>query len=121
METIFDRDFYPTPESVIGQMLQGHDVAGKIILEPSAGSGNIVEYLQKNFAKEVIACEINEKLRCIVESKCRVIASNFLEVTREEVSHIDMIVMNPPFSDARRHILHAFEVAPDGCEIISLW
>lgn len=120
MEAILERDFYPTPESVIGQMLQGHDVAGKIILEPSAGSGNIVEYLQKNFAKEVIACEINDKLRCIVESKCRVIASNFLEVTREEVSHIDMIVMNPPFSDARRHILHAFEVAPDGCEIVSL-
>ena len=120
MENILERDFYPTPVEVIEQMLQGHDVAGKIILEPSAGSGNIVDYLQKNFAKEVIACEINEKLRCIVESKCRVIASNFLEVTREEVSHIDMIVMNPPFSDARRHILHAFEVAPDGCEIISL-
>lgn len=120
METIFDRDFYPTPEDVIAKMLQGHNVDGKVVLEPSAGSGNIVDYLQKNFAKEVIACEINGKLRSIVESKCRVITDDFLKVKREDVSHIDMIVMNPPFSDARRHILHAFEVAPDGCEIVSL-
>lgn len=120
MEKILEKDFYPTPENVIEQMLQGHDVTGKIILEPSAGSGNIVGYLQKCFAKEVIACEINEKLRRIVESKCRVIGDDFLKVTSEEVSHIDMIVMNPPFSDARRHILHAFEIAPGGCEIISL-
>lgn len=120
MENILERDFYPTPVEVIEQMLQGHDVTGKVILEPSAGSGNIVGYLQKSMAKEVIACEINEKLRRVVESRCRVIANDFLTVTREMISHVDMIVMNPPFSDARRHILHAFEVAPDGCEIVSL-
>lgn len=120
METIFDRDFYPTPEDVIAKMLQGHNVDGKVVLEPSAGSGNIVDYLLKNYAKDVVACEINGKLRSIVESKCEVIADDFLTVTSEMVSHIDMIVMNPPFSDARRHILHAYEVAPDGCEIISL-
>ena len=28
--------------------------------------------------------------------------------------------MNPPFSNADRHILHAWEIAPDGCEIVSL-
>lgn len=120
MEKILERDFYPTPQNVIGKMLQGHDVTGKIILEPSAGSGNIVSYLQKNMAKEVIACELNDKLRSIVGSMCNVIGEDFLRVTKEEVSHIDMIVMNPPFSDARRHILHAFEIAPGGCEIISL-
>ena len=82
MESILERDFYPTPEKVIEEMLKGHNVDGKIILEPSAGSGNIVEYLQKNYAKEVIACETNEKLRRIVESKCRVIADDFLKVQR---------------------------------------
>lgn len=119
-ETIFDKDFYPTPESVIEQMLVGHDIYGRIILEPSAGSGNIVEYLQKNGAKEVIACELNSKLRRIVEGKCRVIADDFLTVRSEDVSHIDMIVMNPPFSNARKHILHAYDIAPEGCEIIAL-
>ena len=120
MEKILEKDFYPTPEGVIDGMMLGHDVSGKIVLEPSAGSGNIVEWLWKNGAKEVLACELNGNLRRIVESKCHVIGDDFLQVTGEEVSHIDMIVMNPPFSNARKHILHAFEIAPDGCEIVSL-
>ena len=44
MESIFNRDFYPTPIDVIEKMLIGVDISGKIILEPSAGSGNIVDY-----------------------------------------------------------------------------
>lgn len=120
METIFEKDFYPTPVEVIERMLAAHDVTDKIVLEPSAGSGNIVEWLQQNGAKEVIACEKNEKLRRIVAGKCRVVADDFLTLRSEDVSHIDMIVMNPPFSDARRHILHAYEIAPGGCEIVSL-
>ena len=31
-----------------------------------------------------------------------------------------MIVMNPPFSADERHILHAWEIAPPGCEIVAL-
>ena len=117
---MFDRDFYPTPIEVIQQMLSTSEINEKIILEPSAGSGNIVDYLKENGAKEVIACELNDKLRLIVEDKCRIIANDFLTVTPDMVSHIDMIVMNPPFSCEEDHILHAYEIAPQGCEIISL-
>lgn len=63
MESIFNRDFYPTPVDVIERMLIGVDISGKIILEPSAGSGNIVDYLNSRGAKKVIACEMVEKLR----------------------------------------------------------
>ena len=118
--SIFERDFYPTPIEVIQRMLSNHDISNKIILEPSAGSGNIVDFLKKGAAKEVIACETNDKLRRIVASKCRIIASDFLKVTPEDIAHIDMIVMNPPFSNARKHILHAYEIAPSGCEIVAL-
>lgn len=119
-QNLFNRDFYPTPHEVIEQMLSLSDIRGKIILEPSAGSGNIVDFLQNNGAKQVIACEINPKLQAIVASKCNVIASDFLTVTPDMVSHIDMIVMNPPFSNEEAHILHAWDIAPEGCEIISL-
>lgn len=118
-QSIFNRDFYPTPVEVIEQMLSMTDVAGKIVLEPSFGSGNIVKYLNDNFAKQVIGCEINDRLRSMVEG-VSVIGSDFLRVTSEEVSHIDMIVMNPPFSNEEEHILHAWDIAPGGCEIISL-
>ena len=119
-QNLFNRDFYPTPHEVIEQMLSLSDIRGKIILEPSAGSGNIVDFLQKNGAKKVIACEINTKLQAIIAGKCELIASDFLTVTPDMISHIDMIVMNPPFSAEEAHILHAWEIAPEGCEIISL-
>ena len=119
-QNIFNQDFYPTPENVIADMLKMSDIQGKIILEPSAGVGNIVDYLQKAGAKEVIACEINDKFRAVLSGKCEIVGDDFLSLAKERISHIDMIVMNPPFSMAKDHILHAWEIAPDGCEIISL-
>ncbi len=119
-QNIFNRDFYPTPESVIEQMLLLTDLNGKIVLEPSAGTGNIVDYCKEHGAREVIACEINDKLRAVVSTKCRVIAKDFLNVTPDMISHVDLIIMNPPFSDEESHILHAWDIAPDGCEIVSL-
>lgn len=119
-QSVFNRDFYPTPENVIKSMLAVSDISGKIILEPSAGQGNIVDFLKTNGAKEVLACEINNKLRGYLSSKCQVIERDFLALTAERISHINMIVMNPPFTTAARHILHAWDIAPDGCEIVSL-
>lgn len=118
-QNIFNHDFYPTPAEVIERMVGTEDIAGKIVLEPSFGSGNIVKYLNEHYAQEVIGCEINDKLRAGARG-VRVIGSDFLKVMPEEVSHIDMIVMNPPFSRQEEHIVHAWEIAPGGCEIITL-
>ena len=119
-QNMFNRDFYPTPENVICEMLKLSDVANKIILEPSAGTGNIVDYLNKMGAKEVLTCEINEKFRAVLAEKSQLVGNDFLQLQAEEISHIDMIVMNPPFSTIKKHLLHAWEIAPGGCEIISL-
>lgn len=119
-QNIFNRDFYPTPEKVIIDMLKVSDVKDKIILEPSAGTGNIVDYCLKMGAKEVLTCEINDDLRTVLAEKSQVVGADFLELKAEDISHIDMIVMNPPFSTIRKHILHAWDIAPGGCEIVSL-
>lgn len=118
---MFSKDFYPTPTPVIEKMLTGVDIADRIFLEPQAGKGDIVDFLQTNGAKEVIACEKSNDLRQIVAAKCNIVQADFLEVTPAEISHVDCIVMNPPFSAEENHILHAWEVAPAGCEIISLF
>lgn len=47
-------DFYPTPDDVINTMMLGEDILGKTVLEPSAGSGNIVRWLKRNGARNVI-------------------------------------------------------------------
>lgn len=116
---MFNKDFYPTPESVIAQMTWDLVLNNKVVLEPSAGKGDIVDFCQ-NSGANVIACEINEDLRTILQSKCKVISDDFLKVTSDMVSHVDYIIMNPPFSADEKHILHAWDIAPEGCTIIAL-
>lgn len=118
--SLFGKDFYPTPESVLDLMLAGENIEDKIILEPSAGSGNIVDYCYNLRAKQVVACEIEEDLRIILKSKCKLIDHDFLNVTSDKISHVDFIIMNPPFSADEEHISHAYSIAPSGCTIIAL-
>jgi len=116
---MFNSDFYPTPENTIHTMLHGMDVNGKTVLEPSAGKGNIVDVL-KSYGAKVLACEIHMDLAKIISSKAQFLKNDFLQVVPNEVSHIGAIVMNPPFSNDCAHILHAWKIAPAGCEIVSL-
>ncbi len=115
---MFDKEFYPTSNETLH--LMEIDCHGKICYEPHGGKGDIVDFLYLNGAKEVIATELNDDLRQILQNKCKVIGDDVLKITPEDISHIDLIVMNPPFSQTEKHILHAFEIAPEGCEIISL-
>lgn len=119
---MFGSDFYPTPPEVAGEMLDPFDLRGKVVLEPSAGKGDLVSQCILRGASEVLTVEPEPELRAILASipESRLIGSDFLRVLPEEVSHIDFIVMNPPFSADEDHILHAFEIAPPGCDIISL-
>jgi hypothetical protein len=116
---MFNSEFYPTPPAVIEMMVGGLELQGKHVLEPSAGKGDIVDYV-KQLGATVTACEKHPDLAHIVAKKCRFLKADFLEVTAEEVSHVDYIIMNPPFSNADRHIMHAWEIAPAGCEIVAL-
>ena len=115
-QNLFNRDFYPTPDSVIESMLSASDIAGKTILEPSFGSGNIISYLVRNGAGQVLGCEINDTLRRAARD-CEVIGSDLLKLTSIDVSHVEMIVMNPPFSAQERHMmLESGEEAADDQE-----
>ncbi|MFN8296791.1 MAG: DUF4942 domain-containing protein [Chitinophagales bacterium] len=117
---MFDQEFFPTPDNVIEMMLQDVTIENKTFLEPSAGKGDIIDFLNLHNPKSVLSCEKNEDLRKILQSKSKVIGNDFLEVESHQISHIDYIVMNPPFSSADKHILHAFNIAPKGCKIIAL-
>lgn len=120
MDTLFDRDFYPTPREVIDRMLINVDVSGKTVLEPSAGSGSIVDVLNEYGAAHVKACETNGDLRRLLTTKCEVIADDFLTVTADDVADVQLIVANVPFSHQSEHIAHMLDIAPDGCEIVTL-
>lgn len=115
---MFHKEFYPTPLEVL--LMMDIDCNNKVCYEPHAGKGDVVDYLINNGAKKVIASEINEDLQKIVSSKCQLIGDDFFNIKPEDISHVQLIVMNPPFSNADKHIQHAFNIAPEGCEIISL-
>lgn len=115
---MFNSEFFPTPKLVL-EMMQ-LDCADKIILEPHAGKGDIVDYCYQNGAKEVLAFEINKDLQNIVKTKARLIGDDFFKCKSDDISHVNAIYMNPPFSNADKHIIHAWKVAPEGCEIVAL-
>jgi hypothetical protein len=116
---MFNKDFYPTPPELLN--LMQIECNNKTVYEPSAGSGNIITWLKQNGAKSVIASELHPDLAIITKSKAdQFIGSDFLKIQAEQISHIDLIVMNPPFSAGVQHVKHAWDIAPGGCEIISL-
>lgn len=120
---MFNRDFYPTPDAVIAEMLSYIKLnEDSVILDPSAGKGNILDYIKKKCVhKDMYAIEINSELRSLLNGKgYHVIANDFLQVNAQQITGVNKIVMNPPFSLDVKHILHAYEIAPQGCEIVAL-
>jgi len=143
---MFDNpDFYPTPESVIKQMLEpwlakerehprrGYEqaaLATMTILEPSAGSGNILDWMEKHlrhshdghrtsYSKNMYACESDPELKALLQGKYyKVIADDFLAYAADH--QFDLIVMNPPFSAGDKHILHAYHTVAPGGNVVAL-
>ena len=76
-------EFYPTPASLVEKMISGiHWESVKTILEPSAGKGDIVDWLikMKSCIKENIDCiEIDPNLQHILKGKnFRLVHDDFL-------------------------------------------
>jgi len=113
-------DLYPTNVETIEKMVQGLDLFEKVVYEPHFGTCAIVNYLQTTGVKEIIGSEIDPRLRKLAEGKLTIIGDDFFKVTSDQISHIDIIILNPPFSNAAEHINHAFKIAPAGCKIVAL-
>jgi len=120
---MFNKDFYPTPKSIIKKMVEGI-TKGKI-LEPSAGKGDILDYLKENnsnirhysgtYRRNYYAIEKDRQLQHIIRDKeYNLIDTDFLSFQTD--IFFDYIIMNPPFSDGDKHLLKAWEIS-NGAEI----
>ena len=135
MNNFYDPEFYPTPPEVIRKMVEPYakTLERATILEPSAGRGDILDYITKNGIdtvetnsrgvpfdytskanpKKVYAIEKNPDLQTILSKKgYRVIASDFLSFRPEH--RFSMCIMNPPFSNGEAHLLHAWDILQGG-------
>lgn len=126
---MFDKEFYPTPKPLSEKLLKPfieeinkRNTKSYNLLEPSAGKGDILEYIDDlkdshwNNMKHyfnIYAIEINDELQMILRGKhYNVIFDDFLKWKPSVL--VDLIVMNPPFSNGDEHLLKAIEVLEEG-------
>lgn len=117
--------YYPTPPSLIRKMVSKVDFyKTKTILEPSSGSGNIVEYIRNhgNNTKhcEIHCIELDKNLQSVLRGKnFTVIFDDFLQF--ESNFKYSVIIMNPPFDQGDKHLLKAIELQEQyGGQIVCL-
>ena len=119
--------FYPTPKSLIrealapffaehgryGTFFRSH---GRFFLDPSAGKGDLLDYLSKECdvpLKHLYAIEIQPELREILAAKMyRVLEADIFDYRGDE--YVNFILMNPPFNDGVDHVLQAWKFLADG-------
>lgn len=119
--------FYPTPEAVSAKILSRIDSKAlhtASILEPSAGKGDLADAILKaryqgfssdyeSYRENVHCCEIDPELQACLRGKgYTLIGGDFLSFWPDE--KYDLIVMNPPFADGEKHLLHAWEILEHG-------
>lgn len=120
---MFGVQFYPTPPDLVEKMMNLVNWDGvQFVLEPSAGKGDLAagvkKYIQKNPYK-LDCAEIDLDLRAVLRERgYSVVANDFL--TWDAQTRYDLIVMNPPFKDGDKHLLHALDLMKHGGQVVCL-
>lgn len=118
---MYNKDYYPTPDNIIIKMITPYrnDIRDKTILEPSAGTGSILDVLCQNYGlyqakpENVYCIESDPELRAVLADKgYQVIHDDFLSFDCQY--KFDLIVMNPPFSNGDEHLLKAWDIMGTG-------
>ena len=122
---MFNRGFYPSTPEVIELMIapyiyeSGRDYysgkrvlrAVQRILDPSAGKGDILDYVFGKFElkkENLFCCEIEEELVAILQSKgYKLLERDFLKFS--DPYQFDLILANPPFHAGAEHALKMWE------------
>lgn len=151
---MFNPDFYPTPDAVIEKMIaplfrtyKGYressffgprkyqqqedlrDFPYHTVLDPSAGSGAILDYVGRVLDqqarggyqqdKRLYCFETDPTLQATLQGKnYRLLGHDFLKYSGD--MPISCIVMNPPFSCGDQHTLHAYSILQPQGQLVAL-
>jgi hypothetical protein len=122
-----NKNFYPTPKHVIRKMIEPFvlkDEKGRTInslrsmqiLEPSAGKGDILDFLVEEYGvkkSSLYAIEKDPELQYTLQGKdYKVIGNDFLDYFGDYQFHL--IIANPPFDQGDKHLLRMWEVIENG-------
>lgn len=112
-----DNQFYATPADLARTVVSavGH-LAGKRVLEPSAGDGALADLARAAGADVVTIENWNVNVLKLQAKGYNVMERDFLTVTPEEIGLFDAIVANPPFSRGMdmKHVEHMLKFLKPG-------
>jgi protein-L-isoaspartate O-methyltransferase len=115
--------YFPTPAPVVARMLDHAKILpGMLILEPSAGSGNILDAIATEHpGARLVAFERHHSLAAILKAKGYTVdCCDFTE--REPEPDFDRVLMNPPFEKGQDadHVRIAFAHLKAGGRIVAI-
>lgn len=116
---------FPTPADLAARMVELAEIqAGDSVLEPSAGTGNIMQAVNGSHPDFLgVAVEYNQSLANALRSKFawKIHQGDFL-TCNGDLGKFDAIVMNPPFVDAQdiKHIQHALSMLKPGGRLVAI-
>ena len=113
--------FFPTPKNIVEKMLDEADIKkGEIVLEPSAGKGNIADEIRTRYPDNALeVAEINGSLAELLKEKGHnVVGNDFLATNKK----YDKIIMNPPFEKLQDidHVKHAYDMLNPGGRLVAI-
>jgi hypothetical protein len=119
----FDNQFYPTPQS-LGRKAFAKFKEKEIsrLLEPQAGRGDLADVVKevsgRHSSPDIECVEIDLANQAVLREKgYRVVGTDFFRYKGASVySHI---LMNPPFRDGVKHVLHAWNLLFSG-ELVAI-
>ena len=123
---------FPTPFSLAESMFDalmyqlGFDykkMPNLRILEPSAGTGNLIRYLNKMGANTIDYCEVSNEYEQILHGECQGIniskvGEDFLKLSAKDT--YDLIFANPPFGSDNKHLKKMIDVCKPGGYVVTL-
>jgi predicted RNA methylase len=130
---------FPTPPELARKMVEaagGVLIAGMRVLEPSAGTGNILRAVwgaatgadnvkvcavEYNHALVSQLVELRQKMIGANENTFQIVCGDFLEQS-EDLGTFQRVIMNPPFKNGEdiKHIQHAFKFLKTGGRLVAL-
>jgi SAM-dependent methyltransferase len=112
---------FPTPPDLADRVIELADIrAGHTILEPSAGTGTLLDALQRkplDYIGGLSVVEINPRLAEVLQAKAYTVRCADFLACNGDLGKFDRIIMNPPFTHGEdvKHIEHAHKhLAPGG-------
>lgn len=126
VKTVSAPQLFPTPPELAARMVELAEVeAGHRVLEPSAGTGRLIDALDSVPGAEVVAvelsCTLADNLRLRSKTTADIRQGNFLECNGD-LGTFDRVLMNPPFERGAdiQHIEHALKFVKPGGRLVAI-